>query len=549
MQQKFSRLMSRFSLKSIIIFIVLLTTLISLILSSIYLEHYVVQNEYRYAKDKMSTIAKVFATDEQVKNTLINDATSKNIQELSLEIAKLSNMDFIVVLDKELIRLSHPDPNAIGQPFSDLDDARRALNGDAHFSQKKGILGDGIRFFVPVKDDNHRIIGVICAGITLDTLQSDISNIQIKVALILLIGLVIGIIGALISSKAIKHILLDLEPGDISRLIQEKQLINDEINEGIIAINKEKDITLINQAAVNLLTSLDSSFQLAENNKIDTQLYTVFFKKCFTSKEKQTDQELLLNTTTFIATTSPVMIRNVFSGAVVTFRDQSEMSQLIHTLSGTQQYIDALRAQTHEFMNKTHVIMGLIEQEKYDLVQEYIQQISHDYEKEVGYVTDIIKSPAIAGFILGKINEAKEQTVSLTLNPTSFLPDLEMDNYVHQIIQILGNLLDNAIDATKNQHTKQITLSLSYEVEGHILIIEVIDSGYGIQSNDIDKLFQKGFSTKGAGRGYGLHAIYRIVNEHGGLIDITNNNDNTGATVYIELPLSRKGEKNERSNY
>lgn len=549
MQQKFSQLMSRFSLKSIIIFIVLLTTLISLILSSIYLERYVVQNEYRYAKDKMSTIAKVFATDEQVKNALINDETSKNIQELSLEIAKLSNMDFIVVLDKELIRLSHPDPNAIGQHFSDLDDARRALNGDAHFSQKKGILGDGIRFFVPVKDENHRIIGVICAGITLDTLQSDISNIQIKVALILLIGLVIGIIGALISSKAIKHILLGLEPGDISRLVQEKQLINDEINEGIIAINKDKDITLINQAAVNLLTSLDSSFQLAENNKIDTQLYTVFFKKCFTSKQKQTDQELLLNTTTFIATTSPVMIHNVFNGAVVTFRDQSEMSQLIHTLSGTQQYIDALRAQTHEFMNKTHVIMGLIEQEKYDLVQEYIQQISHDYKQEVGYVTDIIKSPAIAGFILGKINEAKEQTVSLTLNPTSFLPDLEMDNYVHKIIQILGNLLDNAIDATKNQHTKQITLSLSYEVEGHILIIEVIDSGYGIQSSDIDKLFQKGFSTKGAGRGYGLHAIYRIVNEHGGLIDITNNNDNTGATVYIELPLSRKGEKNERSNY
>lgn len=536
MQQKISQFMSRFSLRAIIIFIVLLTTLISLVLSSLYIEHYVVQNEYKHAKDKMSTIAKVFATDEQVKDALIQDKTSKDIQALSLEVATISNMDFIVVLDKELIRLSHPNPDVIGQPFSDLDDARKTLNGESHFSQKKGVLGDGIRFFVPVKDDNNHIIGVICAGITLNTLQGEINNLQAKITLILLIGLFVGIIGAIISSTAIKRILLGLEPQDISKLVQEKQWINDEINEGIIAINKDQEITLINQAAFNLLTSIDPSFRLIENEVIDPRLYTIFFKECFTLQHKQTDQELLLHTTTLIATTSPITVNKVFNGAVITFRDQSEMSQLIHTLSGSQQYIDALRAQTHEFMNKTHVIMGLIEQKKYDLVQDYIQQISHDYQKEVGYVTDIIKSPAIAGFILGKINEAKEQNVNLTLDHSSFLPDLTIDDTVHHIIQILGNLLDNAIDATKEETIKNVNLLITYEMEGSILIIEVIDSGCGIQHTDVERLFQKGFSTKGIGRGYGLHAIYRIVNEHGGLIDITNNDD-IGATIYIELPL------------
>ncbi|RGI29079.1 sensor histidine kinase [Melissococcus sp. OM08-11BH] len=536
MQQKISQFMSRFSLRAIIIFIVLLTTLISLVLSSLYIEHYVVKNEYKHAKDKMSTIAKVFATDEQVKDALIQDKTSKDIQTLSLEVAAISNMDFIVVLDKELIRLSHPNPDVIGQPFSDLDDARKTLNGESHFSQKKGVLGDGIRFFVPVKDDNNHIIGVICAGITLNTLQGEINNLQAKITLILLIGLFVGIIGAIISSTAIKRILLGLEPQDISKLVQEKQWINDEINEGIIAINKDQEITLINQAAFNLLTSIDPSFRLIENEVIDPRLYTIFFKECFTLQHKQTDQELLLNTTTLIATISPIMVHDTFNGSVITFRDQSEMSQLIHTLSGSQQYIDALRAQTHEFMNKTHVIMGLIEQKKYDLVQDYIQQISHDYQKEVGHVTDIIKSPAIAGFILGKINEAKEQNVNLTLDPSSFLPDLTIDDTVHHTIQILGNLLDNAIDATKEEIIKNVNLLITYEMEGSILIIEVIDSGCGIQHTDVEKLFQKGFSTKGIGRGYGLHAIYRIVNEHGGLIDITNNDD-IGATVYIELPL------------
>ncbi|RST93130.1 hypothetical protein CBF36_07910 [Vagococcus bubulae] len=548
MQQKISQFMSRFSLRTIIISIVLLTTTISLILSTFYLQKYVVQNEYKHAKDKMSTIAKIFATDEQVKKALIQDKTSKDIQDLSLEVAKISNMDFIVVLDKKLIRLSHPNPDVIGKPFSDLDDARQALNGDAHFSQKKGVLGDGIRFFVPVKDDNNQIIGVICAGITLDTLQGEIHNLQAKITLILLIGLFVGIIGALISSTAIKRILLGLEPQDISRLVQENKWINDEINEGIIAVNDKKEITLINQAAHSLLSSIDSSFQLTMHQKIDERLFAAFFNHCFETQSKQTDQELLLHTTTLIATTSPITVNKVFNGAVITFRDQSEMYQLIHTLSGSQQYIEALRAQTHEFMNKTHVIMGLIEQKKYDLVQDYIQQISQDYQKEIGYVTELIHSPVIAGFILGKINEAQEQQVTLTLNPYSFLPDLKLDDTVHQVIQIVGNLLDNAIDATKEEMIKNVNLLITYEMEGNILIIEVIDSGCGIQTSDVEQLFQKGFSTKGMGRGYGLHAIYRIVNEHGGLIDITNNED-TGATVYIELPLKQKGGQNERSNY
>lgn len=548
MQQKFSAFMSRFSLRAIIIFIVLLTTLISLVLSSSYIENYVVKNEYKHAKDKMSTIAKIFATNEQVKLALINHTKTEDIQNLSLEVAKISNMDFIVVLDKQLIRLSHPNQDVIGKPFSDLNDAKKALDGDSHFSKRKGVLGDGIRFFVPVKDDNHQIIGVICAGVTIDTIQSEINHLQAKMTLILLIGLIVGVIGAFISSKAIKRILLGLEPSDISRLVQEKQLINDEINEGIIAINSFKQITLINHAAKSLLYSIDDSFKLTENTPIDERLFRMFFNECFETKQILKDQEILLNTTTLISTVSPIVTNHQFNGAVITFRDQSEMQQLIHTLSGSQQYIDALRAQTHEFMNKTHVIMGLVEQKKYDTVQTYIQQISQDYKKEVGYVTDIIKSPVIAGFILGKINEAQEQKVTLTLDPSSFLPDLELDNCVHHIIQILGNLLDNAIDATKQEEVKHIHLLISYETEGHILIVEVSDTGCGLDILDTSLLFKKGFSTKGDNRGYGLYAISRIINEHDGLIDLSNN-DTTGATVYIELPLRNKGETNERFNY
>lgn len=546
MKQKLKQFFSRISLQTIIIAIVTLTIFISLISTSFFIQDYVVKNEYTDAKDKMETIAKIFATNEQVKEAIMNDEQASVIQNLSLEVAKLSDLDFIVVLDKDLIRLSHPDSSAIGKPFSNIEDATKALNGTEHFSTREGVLGDGLRFFVPVKDDEGNIIGVICAGMTISTIDAEMYGLQKRISLGLLLGLAIGIIGAIISSKTIKSILFGLEPKDIASMVTEKNLINDEINEGIIAIDQHHTITLANHAAKYMLHEVD--INLVEQTMIDEDIFNLLFRHCFNSQKKETDQEVTLHHLSLIASISPIFNNKVFNGAVVTFRDQSEMTQLMHTLSGSQQYIDALRAQTHEFMNKTHVIMGLIEQKDYNSVQAYIKQISHDYKKEVGFVTDMIKSPAIAGFIIGKINEASEQDVTIILDNQSFLPELAMTDTIHEVVQILGSLIDNAIDATKGQMIKQINLFILYESEGDILIIEVKDTGQGILTESSDMIFQKGFSTKGENRGYGLSALSQIMKQHDGTIDIQPNKPH-GTIFYIELPGIKKGAYNENTYY
>ncbi|MEG2602086.1 MAG: ATP-binding protein, partial [Carnobacterium sp.] len=267
----------------------------------------------------------------------------------------------------------------------------------------------------------------------------------------------------------------------------------------------------------------------------DEVLYSVLFEQVFETKEKLKDQALYLSGIEVIASVAPIFIEGDFAGAVATFRDQSEMQNLIHELSGTEQYIDSMRAQTHEFMNKMHVILGLIELEKYSEVTRFIRQLNNDYQEEVGYITEKIKVPAIAGFLLGKINEAKEQGVEIILEEQSFLPELKTGESIHLLLQIMGNLLDNAKEAVAHTLDKRVTLLVSYDLEGQILIIKVTDSGQGIAADIQAKMFERGFSTKGEHRGYGLNLIQTIVTNHQGFIEVKSQ-QNQGTTFYIELP-------------
>lgn len=140
----------------------------------------------------------------------------------------------------------------------------------------------------------------------------------------------------------------------------------------------------------------------------------------------------------------PVKSQNQVIGAISTFRDKTEISQLMQRIDGMVSYVDALRAHTHEFMNKLHVILGLLHMKRYDKLEEYIIQTAQNYQTDIGAIQRKVKSPVIAGFLLGKINRAKEAGVTLTLAEESQLPDTANEEQVAVLITVLGNLIENA---------------------------------------------------------------------------------------------------------
>lgn len=412
--------------------------------------------------------------------------------------------------------------------------------GNAHYSTETGILGEGIRYFSPVKNSDGTITGVVCVGLTLETIHKQVVTAQYNILIGLLLGLLVGILGAIFLAKKIKHILFGLEPREIAAKLEEIEIIENEISEGLLAIDQHQKIIMINREAYQLINQLSLESSIKIDHYLTTHLFETIFADCFQTHTKIKDQTLHINDLEIIANISPIYINGIFSGAVATFRDQSKMQQLIHRLSGTEQYIDSLRAQTHEFMNKMHVIMGLIELKKYDDVSEYIQLLTVHYSKEVGYITDSIKTPAIAGFILGKISEADEQDVTIKLSDSSSLPNLKLESSIHLLLQVLGNLLDNAIEAVACQPIKQVDVLLTYDIEANIVIIQITDTGNGIPTFIRQHIFEQGISTKGKQRGFGLNLVDKTIKQHKGFIDISSTS--TGGTqFYVEFPLRNGG--------
>lgn len=531
----------RYSLRTIIIFIVMISTFISLIASGILIRNYVVNQKIHQVEEKIKLITDMVARQPEIIQALETPANNEtDIQQLASDIMKDTQVDFVVVLDKNLIRLSHPDQTALGKPFSNIPDAKLALDGKSHFSTKEGILGEGTRYFTPVKDNQGNVIGVICVGLRSITIDAELEEAHTKLLIGLFLGLSVGVLGATYGAYRIKKIIFNLEPYEIANLVYDKELVEQEITESILAINLNKQIILMNKEAQKLLKKIDSSYNLRLNDFLPEKLYEALFESVFISKQKIKDQRLSIDQLNIVVNTSPIFAKNKFRGAVVTFRDQSDLTLLIQQLSGTEQYIDSLRAQTHEFMNKMQVIMGMIELKQYDDVSRYINKLHNNFQAEVGYITDKVKSAAIAGYLLGKAGEAQEQKITFILDPNSYLPELTESADIHELLQILGNVLTNAFDAVKLEFVKEVTLSLNFDSEEEIIIITISDNGCGIDLSYADHIFNNKFSTKSTNRGYGLYMVHKTITSRAGLIEFSSTKD-LGTEFYIEFPIT-KGE-------
>jgi len=183
--------------------------------------------------------------------------------------------------------------------------------------------------------------------------------------------------------------------------------------------------------------------------------------------------------------------------------------QLEEQVSGMRLYAEALRAQTHEFMNRLHVILGLVRLEEYERLSGYITALMGDLQMEIGQLAQRIKDPMLAGFLLARSSAAREQDIAMALSEASQVPVCADEAVARDLVTILGNLLENAVEAIGPSATRQIRVDLRFDSDRLELAVE--DTGPGIPPGHRDRLFEKGFTTKPGDRGLGLyHASQRV---------------------------------------
>lgn len=307
-----------------IIILVVLVIIISLIISLLLIRNFVINKHFDNTKEKLSGVAKMVASDNDVIRNVEQGIPVKQIQDYSLGVMHNVNVDFVVILNHDLIRLSHPNATMVGKPFSDLNDARRALSGQGHFSENIGILGKGYRYFTPIFNQQHEVIGIVCVGLTMRTLNHDLMQAQYTIFGGLMLGLFSGVLGAIILAQKIKTILFGLEPQEIATRLREKEIIENEVAEGIIAISADKKIMLMNKEAQAKYQLANQEMKAPIGEQLDTNFYNVLFKRVFDDKKKIKDRSFYVNGIEVIATVTPIYIENEFLGQLqrcATIRD------------------------------------------------------------------------------------------------------------------------------------------------------------------------------------------------------------------------------------
>ncbi len=352
-----------------------------------------------------------------------------------------------------------------------------------------------------------------------------------------LAGLFVGIIGSVFLARNIKNILFGLEPKAIANIMQERSAMMDSVQEGLLSINKNGEIVLINSRAKEIFEYAGFAITNPLGEKIE-KIYTTDMQDVLIKGASRIDFEEKINNVTVITNQFPIKIKNEIVGAITTFRLKTELEDLAEKLTGVRNYADALRAQTHEFMNKMHVILGLIELKEYDELKQYVRGIAAHTANAVNYVSSRLKDPILSGFIIGKLNRAKELDIEFMLTEESNIPEPLAQAYVDKLISIIGNLINNAFEAVEDYERERIVL-LSIFVLDEELVITVEDSGAGIKPDVKDKIFEENFSVKGENRGIGLHLVKQILDDIDGKIEVESI-VNEGSIFIVKIPYIRK---------
>ena len=221
-----------------------------------------------------------------------------------------------------------------------------------------------------------------------------------------------------------------------------------------------------------------------------------------------------------IVTLCAIVVEIIISG-VLSRKIKKEFLTFTEDFEGTKFLVDSMRANNHDFTNKLHVILGLIQIGEYDKAVSYIQNISIIQRETIGKVMQTIENPSFAALIVGKIARASECNVKFILNDGSCFKNDDITLPSEALVTITGNLIDNALDSMNmdaSQTEKELSVGVYTRPNEFLLIIK--DTGPGIAEEIKDKIFENGFSTKGEGRGIGLYHTKQLITSLGGTITV-----------------------------
>jgi two-component system CitB family sensor kinase len=482
-------------------------------------------------------VAQATAASAPLQEAVEDRDPSGVVQKMAMAVMRATGVAYVVVTNAEGIRYSHPNPAMIGKPVYDDPEPPATepfRTGRAWTGVQKGTLGLTARGKVPLFGAGHKLIGEVSVGIYVEAIWDSLVDALPKLALYMGAALGLGAALSIVLSRRLKRQTFGLELDEIASMLQEREAMLHGIREGLLGIDKKGRVLLANDEAQRLLGLPED----ARGRQVRELLAPGQLLDVLTGVTEGTDQPLVVGDRVLVANRMPVRVdHRAHVGWVVTFQDRTESEGLLRELDTVAGLAEALRAQSHEFSNRLHTVVGLVQLGRYDEAVSFVTDLTSARNELSGALVDHVEDPVVAALLLGKSSVAAERGVTLRVAAKGRLA--LVPGAVKDVTRVLGNLVDNAIDAASAgpERPSGRFVEVRMAPAGTDLVLSVADSGSGVPEPDRAAIFADGWTTKpsrtGARRGLGLALVREVVGRRGGVVDV---GQDVGAVFSVLLP-------------
>ncbi|CAL9295048.1 sensor histidine kinase [Streptomyces sp. SudanB182_2057] len=499
-------------------------------------------SDRRQAEDsaarQATAVARSVADAPSVRAAIREPDPTARLEPYALQVTRDANVDFVTIMDPSGIRWTHPDRAQIGRRF--LGTIGPARQGRTFTETYTGTLGPSVRAVTPVTDGG-RVVGLVSAGIKVETISARIQD-QVTALLGVAGGaLVLGAVGTYVINARLRRHTHNMNATELSRMHDYHQAALHAVREGLLMLDGQYRVALVNDGGRELLGLGGTPDADLIGRSVAGLGLPAPLTGALLSSEPRVDEVHLTASRVLVVNTSPVS-GGERRGTVVTLRDVTELQSLMGELDSERGFTQALRSQAHEAANRLHTVVSLIELGRAEEAVEFATAELELAQALTDQVVAAVSEPVLAALLLGKTAQAHERGVELVVSPDSRLDDglLPAELPARDLVTILGNLIDNAVDAAQGSVRARVTVT-AY-ASGAELVLRVSDTGPGVDPAHAGLVFQRGFSTKPAGpggRGLGLALARQAVTRQEGTLTVTGPGEDgeDGAVFEVRLPL------------
>jgi sensor histidine kinase regulating citrate/malate metabolism len=443
----------------------------------------------------------------------------------------LSGAELAEIIDPSGTVRASSDPQRLGKRIdlgSTRADEGRAWFGDSDVDGAHSLVGQ-----VPILAPDGDVLAIVSVSERYPSLWQLLGGAGERLLIYLGIGAALGLVASWLLSRRIKRHTRGLEVAEIAGLADHREALLHSIREGVVAVNTDGAITVLNDSAQELL-GLDDSAVGRRVDEVGLDPTVAGFLLDGAAGRDEDDVIITTRTRVLALNRRAASSQGQRIGTVTTMRDSTELAALQAQLSSHRSVTDTLRAQTHEFANQLHTISGLTQLGEFDAVRDLVGTLTRRRAEINDAVTQHISDPAVAALLIAKTSLAAESGVTLTLTGDSHLSALD-PALATDVITLLGNLVDNAVDVSVGSTAAQVRIHID---DAHGLLLTVADSGPGVPQHLRESIFSRGVTSKPdvpGGRGIGLALVRLVTAQHGGTVEISDGTGG-GAVFTVRLP-------------